>query len=114
MGLFGGSKSTSLSNTINEDKRVVSDGGSIGVSGDNNQILDGGAIKSSFDFARDFSRDANALSGQVIEKAFKSSADSSQSAFNAALHAVQPPPIDIKLIAVAAAAVVAVFYFASK
>lgn len=114
MGLFGGSKSSSSSQVINEDKRNVSDNGGVSLSGDNNTILDGGAIAQSFDFARDFSRDSNALSGMVIEKAFKTSADNSQSAFNAALQAVQPQPIDIKLVAVAAAAVVALFYFASK
>lgn len=137
MALFGGSKSSSLTSILNEDKRVIADNGGIGVSGTANvNMLDGGAIKSafdfgntslktafdfgntsadkSFDFARDFSKDSNALSEMIVDKAFKTTSDNSRSAFNAALQAVQPQPIDIKLVAVAAAAVVAVFYFASK
>ena len=54
---FGGGSSSSSSNTTNNyDKRVVTQDG-FGLSGDNNTVsmttttLDGGAIKSAFDFA---------------------------------------------------------------
>lgn len=51
MGLFSSSKSSNTQNTYNTDKRVVSDGGSVGLSGDGStvNVLDGGAIGRAFD-----------------------------------------------------------------
>lgn len=53
MGLFSSSsRSTQLQTTNQTDKRVVADGGSLAVSGDQVTLLDGGAIAAAFDFAK--------------------------------------------------------------
>lgn len=54
MGLFSRSKSSSSSTISNVDKRLVVDGGSIGISADNSTVTltDQGAIAHAFDFAK--------------------------------------------------------------
>lgn len=51
MGLFSSSSSKSNTTNNNTDRRVVADGGAIGISGDgvNVNVLDGGAIARTFD-----------------------------------------------------------------
>jgi len=60
------SKSKSSSSTTNQDKRVVADGGSVGVSGDSVTVnlSDQGAISA----ALDFGKEANAIAGSSYEK----------------------------------------------
>lgn len=74
MGSFFGdgakreSSSTNVSNTTttstNFDQRMVNDGGSVGVNGTGNVVLDNGAVNAAFDFSRG-----------STESAFKSTAD---------------------------------------
>lgn len=54
MGLFSGGNSSTSTTNQSFDKRVVADGGSVGVSGDNTIVnsLDQGAIANALDLAR--------------------------------------------------------------
>lgn len=54
MGLFGGGNSSTQTTNQTFDKRVVADGSSVGVSGDNTIVnsLDQGAIANALDLAR--------------------------------------------------------------
>ncbi|WP_313818878.1 hypothetical protein [Cupriavidus sp.] len=56
--------SVTTTTTSNYDQRMVNDGGSVGVNGTGNIVLDNGAVNAAFDFAR-----------AGTESAFKSTAD---------------------------------------
>lgn len=77
MGLFSSSKSSSSSQTY--DNRVVSDGGSVAASGNAQvNVLDGAAISSAFEFAKEQQNFAQATFGQVLGlagQALKASAE---------------------------------------
>lgn len=56
--------STTNTTTTNTDNRMVNDGGSVGINGSGNTVLDNGAVKMAFDFSKG-----------STESAFKSTAD---------------------------------------